>query len=115
MDLGIAGRWAIVCASSKGLGLARQSRLAGHNVTLNNLLPGPFETERLHKTLSAAAQANGIDVEQISEQRRKNVPAQRFGKPDEFGAYCAFICSAQAGFLTGQNLLLDGGSYPGTF
>ena len=96
-------------------GLARQSRLAGHNVTLNNLLPGPFETERLHKTLNAAAQANGVDVEQISEQRRKNVPAQRFGQPDEFGAYCAFICSAQAGFLTGQNLLLDGGSYPGTF
>jgi 3-oxoacyl-[acyl-carrier protein] reductase len=96
-------------------GLARQARLAGHNVTINNLLPGPFETERLHKTLSAAAQANGTDVEQISEQRRRNVPAQRFGQPDEFGAYCAFICSAHSGFLTGQNLLLDGGSYPGTF
>jgi 3-oxoacyl-[acyl-carrier protein] reductase len=96
-------------------GLARQSRLAGNNVTINNLLPGPFETERLHKTLSAAAEANGASVEQISAQRRKNVPAQRFGQPDEFGAYCAFICSAHAGFLTGQNLLLDGGSYPGTF
>ncbi|MBA4360240.1 NADPH-dependent reductase BacG [Pseudomonas fluorescens] len=96
-------------------GLARQSRLAGHNVTINNLLPGPFETERLHKTLSAAAEANGASVESISEQRRKHVPAQRFGQPDEFGAYCAFICSANAGFLTGQNLLLDGGSYPGTF
>ncbi|WP_223436867.1 MULTISPECIES: SDR family oxidoreductase [unclassified Pseudomonas] len=96
-------------------GLARQSRLAGHNVTINNLLPGPFETERLHKTLSAAAEANGASVESISAQRRKNVPAQRFGQPDEFGAYCAFICSAHAGFLTGQNLLLDGGSYPGTF
>jgi 3-oxoacyl-[acyl-carrier protein] reductase len=54
-------------------------------------------------------------VEQISKQRRENVPAQRFGQPDEFGAYCAFICSTHAGFLTGQNLLLDGGSYPGTF
>ncbi|GID02917.1 SDR family oxidoreductase [Pseudomonas sp. 008] len=96
-------------------GLARQSRLAGNNVTINNLLPGPFETERLHKTLSAAAEGNGTSVENISEQRRKHVPAQRFGQPDEFGAYCAFICSAQAGFLTGQNLLLDGGSYPGTF
>ena len=96
-------------------GLARQSRLAGNNVTINNLLPGPFETERLHKTLSAAADANGTSVESVSEQRRKHVPAQRFGQPDEFGAYCAFICSAQAGFLTGQNLLLDGGSYPGTF
>jgi len=96
-------------------GLARQSRLAGNNVTINNLLPGPFETERLNKTLTAAAEANGASVEQISKQRRENVPAQRFGRPDEFGAYCAFICSAHAGFLTGQNLLLDGGSFPGTF
>ncbi|MFK9083686.1 SDR family oxidoreductase [Pseudomonas neuropathica] len=96
-------------------GLARQARLAGNNVTVNNLLPGPFETERLHKTLNAAAEANGSSVESIAEQRRKNVPAQRFGQPDEFGAYCAFICGAQSGFLTGQNLLLDGGSYPGTF
>ncbi|WP_077047940.1 SDR family oxidoreductase [Pseudomonas sp. KK4] len=96
-------------------GLARQARLAGNNVTINNLLPGPFETERLHKTLDAAAQASGNSVERVAEQRRKNVPAQRFGQPDEFGAYCAFICGAQSGFLTGQNLLLDGGSYPGTF
>ncbi|MNL56210.1 Bacilysin biosynthesis oxidoreductase YwfH [compost metagenome] len=96
-------------------GLARQSRLAGNNVTINNLLPGPFETERLHKTLSAAADATGTSVDSVGEQRRKQVPAQRFGQPDEFGAYCAFICSAHAGFLTGQNLLLDGGSYPGTF
>ncbi len=96
-------------------GLARQARLAGNNVTVNNLLPGPFETERLHKTRNAAAEAKGASVESIAEQRRKNVPAQRFGQPDEFGAYCAFICSAQSGFLTGQNLLLDGGSYPGTF
>jgi 3-oxoacyl-[acyl-carrier protein] reductase len=96
-------------------GLARQARLAGNNVTVNNLLPGPFETERLHKTLDAAAQASGSSVELVAEQRRKNVPAQRFGQPDEFGAYCAFICGAQSGFLTGQNLLLDGGSYPGTF
>lgn len=96
-------------------GLARQARLAGNNVTVNNLLPGPFETERLHKTLDAAAQASGNPVESVAEQRRKHVPAQRFGQPDEFGAYCAFICGAQSGFLTGQNLLLDGGSYPGTF
>ena len=96
-------------------GLARKSRLAGNNVPNNTLLPGPFETERLHKTLAAAAGASGASVEQISKQRRENVPAQRFGQPDEFGAYCAFICSTHAGFLTGQNLLLDGGSYPGTF
>lgn len=96
-------------------GLARQSRLAGNNVTINNLLPGPFETERLEKTLSAAADANGTSLDAISTQRRKNVPAQRFGQPDEFGAYCAFLCSTHAGFVTGQNLLLDGGSYAGTF
>ncbi|MNL11305.1 Bacilysin biosynthesis oxidoreductase YwfH [compost metagenome] len=89
--------------------------MAGSNVTINNLLPGPFETERLHKTLSAAAHANDSSVDAVTEQRRKQVPAQRFGQPDEFGAYCAFICSAQAGFITGQNLLLDGGSYPGAF
>jgi len=96
-------------------GLARQSRLAGRNVTINNLLPGPFDTERLHKNLSATADASGTSVDAVSAQRRKGVPAQRFGQPDEFGAYCAFLCSAQAGFVTGQNLLLDGGSYPGTF
>lgn len=96
-------------------GLARQSRLAGNNVTINNLLPGPFETERLHKTLSAAADASGTPVDILAAQRRKNVPAQRFGQADEFGAYCAFLCSTHAGFVTGQNLLLDGGSYPGTF
>lgn len=96
-------------------GLARQSQLAGNNVTINNLLPGPFETERLHKTLNAAAEANGASVANISALRRKNIPAQRFGQPEEFGAYCAFICSVHAGFVTGQNLLLDGGSYPGTF
>ena len=96
-------------------GLARQSRLAGNNVTINNLLPGPFETERLHKTLSAAADASGTPVDTLAAQRRKNVPAQRFGQADEFGAYCAFLCSTHAGFVTGQNLLLDGGSYPGTF
>lgn len=96
-------------------GLARQARLAGNNVTVNNLLPGPFETERLGKTLSAAAQASGSSVQSVAEQRRRHVPAQRFGRPDEFGAYCAFICGAQSGFFTGQNLLLDGGSYPGTF
>lgn len=58
---------------------------------------------------------SGTSVDSISEQRRKHVPAQRFGQPDEFGACCAFICSIHAGFLTGQNLLLDGGSYPGMF
>lgn len=96
-------------------GLARQPRLAGRNVTINNLLPGPFETDRLRKTVEAAAQAQGRPLESVWDQRRLAVPAQRYGRPDEFGAACAFLCSVQAGYITGQNWLLDGGLYPGTF
>ena len=93
-------------------GLARKT--VAHNVTINNLLPGPFETDRLRSTLAAAAQKSGLSVEEITEQRRKGNPARRFGDPAEFGQACAYLCSAQAGFVTGQNLLLDGGAYPGT-
>lgn len=96
-------------------GLARQPRLAGRNVTINNLLPGPFETDRLRKTVEAAAQAQGRPLESVWDQRRLAVPAQRYGRPEEFGAACAFLCSLQAGYITGQNWLLDGGLYPGTF
>lgn len=96
-------------------GLARQPQLAGNNVTINNLLPGPFDTVRLQKNISMAADKNGVSVETLAAQRRKAVPAQRFGTAEEFGAFCAFLCSAQAGFMTGQNILLDGGGYPGTF
>lgn len=96
-------------------GLARQPRLAGRNVTINNLLPGPFETDRLRKTVEAAAQAQGRPLESVWDQRRLAVPAQRYGRPEEFGAACAFLCSVQAGYITGQNWLLDGGLYPGTF
>jgi 3-oxoacyl-[acyl-carrier protein] reductase len=96
-------------------GLARQPRLAGANVTINNLLPGAFDTDRLKKTLAAGAAKSGVGVEQIAERRRAAIPAQRFGSAAEFGAICAMLCSAQAGYLTGQNILLDGGSYPGTF
>lgn len=92
-------------------GLARQQRLAGSNVTLNNLLPGAFDTARLQKTLKAA----GGDVEATAQARRKAIPAARFGSADEFGACCAFLCSAHAGYITGQNLLIDGGAFPGTF
>ncbi|MCE5990548.1 SDR family oxidoreductase [Pseudomonas sp. KCA11] len=92
-------------------GLARQQRLAGSNVTVNNLLPGAFDTARLQKTLKAA----GGDVEATAQSRRKAIPAARFGSADELGAYCAFLCSAHAGYITGQNLLIDGGAYPGTF
>jgi 3-oxoacyl-[acyl-carrier protein] reductase len=96
-------------------GLARQPKLAGNNVTVNNLLPGPFDTERLQKNIGLAAEKSGSSVESVSAQRRRAVPAQRFGNADEFGAFCAFLCSAQAGFFVGQNVLLDGGGYPGTF
>jgi 3-oxoacyl-[acyl-carrier protein] reductase len=96
-------------------GLARQPRLAGRNVTINSLLPGPFDTDRLRTTIIGAAAKSGLDPEAIAEQRRKAVPAQRFGTPDEFGAACAFLASQQAGYITGQNWLLDGGAYPGTY
>lgn len=96
-------------------GLARQSRLAGANVTLNNLLPGPFDTDRLRTTMQGAASRSGQSLEAVWDQRRLAVPAQRFGTPEEFGAACAFLCSQHAGFITGQNWLMDGGLYPGTF
>jgi 3-oxoacyl-[acyl-carrier protein] reductase len=94
-------------------GLARTT--VAHNVTINNLLPGPFDTDRLAATMSAAAAASGHSIDAVREQRRLQNPAQRFGTSAEFGAFCAFLCSAQAGYMTGQNLLLDGGAYPGTF
>ncbi|MDN6511614.1 MAG: SDR family oxidoreductase, partial [Corynebacterium sp.] len=81
-------------------GVARQPRLAAANVTVNNLLPGRFATARLARTGSSPS-TDGI-------------PAGRFGDPAEFGATCAFLCSAQAGYITGQNMLIDGGAYPGT-
>jgi 3-oxoacyl-[acyl-carrier protein] reductase len=96
-------------------GLARQPKLASRNVTINNLLPGAFDTDRLRKTMQGAADKAGQTVEAIAAARAKHIPAQRFGSADEFGAFCAFLCSAQASYLTGQNILLDGGAYPGTF
>ncbi len=94
-------------------GLARKT--VARNVTINNLLPGPFDTERLAAIASAAAAASGASVDAVREARRLQNPAQRFGTPAEFGAMCAFLCSSHAGYLTGQNILLDGGAYPGTF
>ncbi|CAM3632665.1 SDR family oxidoreductase [Roseateles saccharophilus] len=96
-------------------GVARQPRLAGANVTINNLLPGAFDTDRLRKTLAAGAAKAGLGVDEVAAKRRAAIPAQRFGTAAEFGAICAMLCSAQAGYLTGQNILLDGGNYPGTF
>jgi 3-oxoacyl-[acyl-carrier protein] reductase len=93
-------------------GLARKT--VRYNVTINNLLPGPFATDRLRGTLAAAARAAGRSPEEVEAERKAQNPAGRFGDPEEFGAACAFLCGAQAGFITGQNLLLDGGAFPGT-
>jgi 3-oxoacyl-[acyl-carrier protein] reductase len=94
-------------------GVARS--VADKNVTINNLLPGPFDTDRLRGTISSAAKQKGISVEEAAKQRALATPARRFGNPDEFGAACAFLCSAHAGFIVGQNLLIDGGTYNGAF
>jgi 3-oxoacyl-[acyl-carrier protein] reductase len=94
-------------------GLARQSRLASRNVTINNLLPGSFDTDRIRATHAAAAQAQGRSLEAVQAEKIAAIPARRLGRPEEFGALCAFLCSVQMGYLTGQNLLLDGGAYPG--
>ena len=95
-------------------GLSRTTALAGNNVTINNLLPGAFDTDRLKNTLAGAAAKTGQSIEALAEARKKLAPAQRFGHPDEFGQTCAFLCSQHAGFITGQNILIDGGAYPGS-
>ncbi len=93
-------------------GLARQT--VAHNVTINNLLPGPFDTDRLGQTLQGFAKSAGISLDEAKARRRTENPAGRFGDADEFGAACAFLCSRYGGFVTGQNLLLDGGAFNGT-
>ena len=95
-------------------GVAR-SPLAAQGVTINNLLPGAFDTDRLKVTMEGAASKTGQPIEAIADARRKTIPAKRFGNPQEFGATCDFLCSVHAGYITGQNLLADGGAYPGTF
>ena len=95
-------------------GLAR-SKLAGRGVTINGLLPGAFDTDRLRDTLSGAAAKLGKSLDVVAAERQKNIPAQRFGSSEEFGAICAFLCSVHAAYITGQNILADGGAYPGTF
>ena len=95
-------------------GLARQPRLASKNVTINSMLPGPFDTDRLRGTAVGAAAKAGKSVEAVLDERRLLNPTRRFGTADEFGALCAFLCSVYAGYMTGQNLVLDGGAYPGS-
>ncbi|WP_432778220.1 SDR family oxidoreductase [Burkholderia gladioli pv. alliicola] len=94
-------------------GLSR--KVVEHNVTINNLLPGLFDTDRIKTTLAASAKASGTSVDEVRARRTQEIPARRLGQPDEFGAACAFLCSAYAGYITGQNWLIDGGAYPGTF
>src|ERR1700734_1089019 len=93
-------------------GIARKT--VRHNVTINGLLPGPFDTDRLRSNIETGAKSSGKTVEQVAEERRANNPAGRFGEPDEFGLACAFLCADKAGYITGQNILLDGGAFPGT-
>jgi len=88
---------------------------AKSNVTVNNLLPEMFETDRLTSNLGKIASAAGRSLEDERASRRAGIPAGRFGRPEEFGAVCAFYCSVHAGYLTAQNIVLDGGLYPGTF
>ena len=94
-------------------GLSR--KVAAPGVTINNLLPGSFDTDRLVTTFQADAKANNISVEEAKKRRMSRLPAGRFGTPEEFGKACAYLCSVHAGYITGQNLLIDGGAYPGTY
>jgi 3-oxoacyl-[acyl-carrier protein] reductase len=93
-------------------GIARKTVV--DNVTINALLPGPFDTDRLKGNFEAVSKSSGVSIEDIRKQRAAGNPAGRFGTIEEFGAACAFLCSDKAGFITGQNILLDGGAFPGT-
>ena len=95
-------------------GVAR-SKIAAQGVTINNMLPGKFDTDRIRSTLSAMAQKAGKTVEEMRALQQAQIPAGRYGNPEEFGAVCAFLCSQQAGYITGQNILPDGGAYAGTY
>src|SRR5271166_3869342 len=94
-------------------GVARS--VAASNVTINFLLPGVFATDRLRGYIETMAKKKGLSADAALAERVSTVPARRVGQPDEFGATCAFLCSAQAGYITGQNILIDGGAFPGAF
>jgi 3-oxoacyl-[acyl-carrier protein] reductase len=95
-------------------GLARTG-LAARGVTINGLLPGVFDTDRIRTVSAATAAREGKTLEQVAEGRQRAIPARRYGTPAEFGAICAFLCSVHAAYITGQNVLADGGAYPGTY
>jgi len=94
-------------------GLARQT--VRHNVTINNLLPGAFATDAQTRHIQGMVQPGGKTFEQLWDERARSNPAGRYGQPEELGALCAYVCSAHAGYMTAQNLLIDGGGYPGTY
>ena len=94
-------------------GVAREN--VGDNVTINNILPGAFDTDRMRANVAAMAEKSGLSFEEALANRARAIPAGRFGDPAEFGILCAYICGAHAGYISGQNLLIDGGAYPGAF
>ncbi len=94
-------------------GVARQ--VAESNVTINHILPGAFATDRLNSIMQKASKDRSIPFEQVEADRIRTIPARRFGTPDEIGKLCAFLASAHAGYITGQNLLIDGGAFPSAF
>jgi 3-oxoacyl-[acyl-carrier protein] reductase len=95
-------------------GVARSS-VAARGVTVNALLPGVFDTDRIRTVSAAAAKRDGKTIEEVAEARQRSIPARRYGTPEEFGAICAFLCSMHAAYINGQNVLADGGAYPGTY
>jgi 3-oxoacyl-[acyl-carrier protein] reductase len=102
-----AGLTAFVAGIARGI--------ANRNVTINNLLPGSFDTKRLRQGIARSAKNSGLSVDVMAAEDRARIPAGRFGTPAEFGQTCAFLCSAHAGYITGQNILMDGGAYPAAF
>ena len=94
--------------------MAGVSRSVAHaNVTINSLLPGAFDTDRIASLIQVASDRTGRSTDELRREREEGVPARRLGRPEEFGAACAFLCSASAGYITGQSLLIDGGAFPG--
>lgn len=89
--------------------------VAARNVTINNILPGKFDTDRIRNTVAFAAKKKGLELETETKNAQNLIPAKRFGTTEEFGSTAAFICSVHAGYMTGQNIILDGGSYSSAF
>lgn len=108
MGLSVAARAGLMAMTKSA-----QAECVADNVTINNLLPGPFRTDRLMELARRRSAAEGIDIEEAFARIGRRGPAGRIGDPAEFGDACAYLCSAQAGFISGQHLSLDGGAYTG--